>query len=183
MNFQKNWLLALAVSSALVGCKGSDPEPEENEFISTVQLVFTPAAGGNAITATWRDLDGEGGTTPTVTPINLARNTTYNVAIKFLNETVSPADDITKEIQEEADEHLVVFTPAPANLVQFTVTDRDSRNLPIGLASRAVTTAAGTGTLQVVLRHQPPVNGQPIKNGTATPGSTDAEVTFNVAIQ
>lgn len=183
MNFQKNWLVALAVSSVLVGCKEADPEAEENEFISTVQLVFTPAAGGNAVTATWRDLDGEGGAAPTITPLVLAANTTYNVSVKFLNETVSPADDITKEVQEEGDEHLVVLTPAPANLIQLTITDRDSRNLPIGLASRAVTAMAGTGMIQVVLRHQPPVNGQPIKNGTPAPGSTDAEVNFAVTVQ
>lgn len=183
MNFLKGGLVTLVVSSVLFGCKEAEPEPEENEFISTVQLVFTPTTGGNAITANWRDLDGAGGNAPTITPVVLAANSTYNVSVKFLNETVSPADDITKEIQEEANEHLVVFTPSPANLIQFTVTDRDSRNLPIGLASRAVTTSAGTGMLQVVLRHQPPVNGQPTKDGTPAPGSTDAEVSFSVIIQ
>lgn len=183
MNLHKSWIAGLALASVLVGCKGSDPEPEENEFISTVQLTFTPANGGSPVTASWKDLDGEGGMAPIITPLNLVANTTYTVGIKFLNETISPVDDITKEIIEEADEHLVVFTPAPANLLQFTVTDRDARNLPIGLASRAVASGAGTGNLQVVLRHQPPVNGQPTKNGTATPGSTDADVTFAVTIR
>lgn len=183
MNTSKNWILGLALATVMAGCKGSDPEPEENEFISTVQVTFTPAGGGSPITASWKDLDGDGGMAPTVTPLNLAANTTYTVAVKFLNETVSPVDDITKEVEEEADEHLVVFTPAPANLLQFTITDRDSRNFPIGLASRAVTTGAGTGNLQVVLRHQPPVNGQPIKNGSPTLGSTDADVTFGVTIR
>jgi hypothetical protein len=74
-------------------------------------------------------------------------------------------------------------TPVPAgnplNLT-ITITDHDTnpQMYPVGLETKFVTGAAGTGWLRVVLRHQPN-----IKNGTYAPGSTDLDVGFNVSIQ
>ncbi|HEY9045131.1 MAG TPA: hypothetical protein VIN08_04515 [Ohtaekwangia sp.] len=74
-------------------------------------------------------------------------------------------------------------TPIPAgndlNLT-VTITDHDSNpeQYPVGLESKFVTGATGSGWLRIVLRHQPNV-----KNGTFAPGSTDLDVGFNVSIQ
>jgi hypothetical protein len=95
-----------------------------------------------------------------------------------LNESANPVANIKEEVAKEAVDHLFVFKPAPANILTVTVTDKDSKNLPVGLVADAVTTGAGTGTLQVILRHQP---GS--KNGTEIPGSTDLDATFNVRVQ
>ncbi|WP_236704879.1 hypothetical protein [Hymenobacter sp. AT01-02] len=50
------------------------------------------------------------------------------------------------------------------------------------MSSTAVTGAANatgtTGSLKITLRHQPET-----KDGTATPGSTDAEVTFPTVVR
>lgn len=176
-------LLALLVT--LNACdKANEPEPgDENELITTVTLRFTELGNTAAQTFTYRDSDGDGGQAPTkFDAIVLKANTMYMVAIDFLDESKTPASSITEEIAKEKDEHLVVYTPAPATLLTYTATDKDSRNFPLGLAGTAKTGAAGTGKLKVQLRHQPPVNGQPVKNGTIMPGSDDVNLDFNLTV-
>jgi hypothetical protein len=164
--------------------KAENPEPaDENELITTVTVRFTEPGSTTALAFTYRDTDGDGGQAPTkFDAITLKANTTYTVAIEFLDESKTPVDNITNEILEKKDEHLVVFTATPATLLTYTATDKDSRNLPVGLSGTAKTGAAGTGKLKVQLRHQPPVNGQPVKNGTVTPGSDDVNLVFNLII-
>lgn len=177
-------MLVLLTALTLTGCKKDDaPEPEENELITTVTLTFAERGTTNVRTVTWRDADGEGGAVPTVGKLSLAPNKIYDLTVSVLDESKSPVADITEEIEEEADEHLFVYTPTPANLLTVTITDKDARNQPVGLKATATTGAAATGKLQVVLRHQPPVGGSPVKNGTAGPGSTDFDATFDVEIK
>jgi type 1 fimbria pilin len=168
--------LPLIAAILLAGCKADDPEPDENELITTVMLRFT--SGGTTRTFSAKDLDGDGGVAPVLDKITLAPNVTYDLAVEFKDESKSPVVDITSEVSEEADEHLVIYTPNPSGLMTVTVTDKDSKNLPIGLRGTARTQAtAGTGKLTVQLRHQPGT-----KNGTPGPGSDDANVTFDVEI-
>jgi hypothetical protein len=179
--FNPFFLMLLGIGVVMSGCKKEDAAPEdENELITTVQLKFTD--GTNVQTFQWRDIDGDGGAAPTIQNIALKANKTYKLDVSLLDESKTPAEDITAEVQEESDEHLLVFTPSPAALMTYTYGDKDAKNLPIGITGSLKTAAAGTGTLQVVLRHQPPVNGVAQKNGTATPGSTDVDVTFNVTV-
>lgn len=174
----------LLLASVLIACeKNAAPEPEANELITTVTLTFTERGTTNVRTVTWRDADGEEGTAPTIGKLILAPNKTYDLTVQMRDESKSPAADITEEIGEKADEHLFVYTPTPANLLTVTITDKDARNLPVGLKATATTGAAGTGKLQVVLRHQPPVGGNPVKNGTPGPGSTDFDGTFDLEIR
>jgi hypothetical protein len=176
-----NKLKFLAFAALLVGsisaCKKDElPHVHEEELITTVTLRFTNTANPNdVVTVTARDIDGDGGNDPVIGTLNLRSNATYNLAVtQILNETESPAEDVKEEIEKENYEHLLVYTATPASLITVNITDRDKNNLPVGLVGTATTTAAGTGTLRVTLKHQP--NG--VKNGTAAPGSTDFEFTF-----
>ena len=54
---------------------------------------------------------------------------------------------------------------------------------PVGLVAKVTTKATGTGTLRIILRHQPPVNGKPVKDGTEIPGSSDMDLTFDVEVK
>jgi hypothetical protein len=176
-------LVLLALVVMLGSCKKEDPAPEdENELITTVRLKFTENGTTTAQTFTWKDLDGDGGTVPTISPISLRTSRTYKLEVEFLDESKTPAENKTSEILSEADEHLVVVTPSASSLFTYTATDKDSRNFPIGLTGTLVTGSASTGTLKVQLRHQPPVNGQPVKNGTVTLGSDDVNVTFPLTL-
>lgn len=161
--------------------KGVVPEAEENELITKVSLKFTNTANtADVSTVTWTDPDGDGGTAPTIGTLTLKPNASYDFEVsEVLNETATTPDEknILAEIEEEADEHLWVYKPTGVALT-ITRTDKDKNNIVIGIKGTATTGAAATGTLQVILRHQPGV-----KNGTDTPGSSDFDTTFPVNIQ
>lgn len=180
----------LLVPMMLGACSDGDNGSNQEELITTVTLAFTPTGGGAPITASFRDPDGDGGEPPTVDPVNLPAST-YVLTVRFLNELETPAEDITLEVADEADEHQVFFT-GTAPLVH-SYEDMDLRGLPIGLTNRMVA-SAGTGTLTVTLRHLPPVNDTPVKTATladtaktmgiaALPGESDANVNFMVTVQ
>lgn len=164
-----------------VSCKTADPESEEEELITTVELTFTEGTSTKKII--WKDVDGAGGNAPVIDAISLEANKKYDVSVQFLNEAVSPAEDITSEVAAESDEHLVVFSFSPSNLLSYSYSDKDVNGFPIGLKGTIQTSQSGNGILKVQLRHQPPINNMPVKNGTASPGSDDINVDFAVTVR
>lgn len=178
--------LVLGAMVTLTQCKNADKvtPDDENELITTVQLKFSPQAGGTAQTFTYRDTDGDGGNPPTkFDTVSLVANTTYTLNVVVLDESKSPAIDITKEISEKKDEHLFVFTADPASSFTYSYGDTDSQNLPVGLVGMLKTGSAVAGKLRVQLRHQPPINGKIQKNGTPSPGSDDVNLNFNLKVK
>ena len=164
-------------------CDDHDHEPHdhEGELITTMTLTMTPQSGGTPITATFRDVDGVGGQPPVMTPaqVTLNANTLYNTKITVLDES-NGTKDLTAEIKQEGNEHELFFVPSPADLLTVTKTDRDTNNRPIGLESTIQTGTAKSGTLRVVLKHQP---GLKSATSTISTGETDADVTYNITVQ
>ncbi|WP_247236918.1 hypothetical protein [Telluribacter sp. SYSU D00476] len=180
------WGLLMSAALLLTDCRRADEvDPQdENELITTVRLNFTEQGTTTATTFEFRDPDGEGGNPPTrFDQIKLKPNTSYNVTVELLDESKTPVVDLTDEIAEKADEHLMVYTATPATLLTYTYGDKDSRNFPIGLTGTAQTGTAGRGQLKVQLRHQPPVNGTAVKNGMAAPGSDDVNLDFELIVE
>ena len=182
--FRSAFLAALAAAPVFSSCSDDNETPtpdEENEQITTLRYELTPTTGGATLTAQYRDVDGDGGAAPVITGLTLAPNTTYTGKLVLLDETKNPAEDISAEVKEEADEHLFLFETTGTN-VTITRTDKDKNNLEVGLDTRLQTGAANatgtTGNLKITLRHQPGT-----KNGTATPGDTDVEVSFPTAVR
>jgi hypothetical protein len=198
-------LISVCVLGALVGitaCGDDGGGGEDNEVITTVTLSFAPMGGGAAVAAAFDDADGPGGNAPTVDAIALANGTTYTLTVRFQNKLEDPPEEITDEVNDEADEHFLFFTgtavngPAsnqPTAPLTHTYTDMDRNGIPIGLSSRIVA-ATGTGTLTVTLRHLPPVNGTAVKSADlpaqvkdrgfgSLPGSTDVSVNFMTTVQ
>jgi hypothetical protein len=194
-------LLGTLASVAACGDDGHDHDHNEEEVITTVALSFAPSGGGAAITAEFDDPDGDGGQAGTADPISLTAGT-YTLTVRFENRLEDPPEDITAEIEDESDAHLILFTgsavngPAsnqPSAPLTQSYADMDANGLPIGLESQIVA-AAGTGTLTVTLRHMPEVNGAAVKTADvldtaktsgigAIGGSTDAMVNFMVTVQ
>ncbi len=195
-------LIGLSALAALPACGDGDGDSEnENEVITSVVLTFTPTAGGAARTFTFNDADGDGGAAPTIDTVTLTDGAAYTTTVKFENRLETPAEDITVEVADESQDHQIFFTgtgvsgPASATATAplvHTYADQDVNGLPIGL-SNSFTARGGNGNLTVTLRHMPPVNGQPAKTASAATtvrdsgfatlgGSTDAQVTFPVAI-
>lgn len=169
----------IAVLFVVAGC-ADDPAPvNEEELITTAIVELTPLTGGNTITLRYYDEDGIGSIAP-VTTISgpLAANNEYTGVVTFLNETENPAEDITEEIEEEANDHLLCYTVTNLN-AEIESIDSDDNARPIGLATLWSTGSVSSGNVVITLRHQP---------GTKTgvcPGSgdTDIEVNFAVTIQ
>jgi len=145
-------------------------------------LKFTESGSTTSQTFEWKDLDGDGGKAPVIQAVSLKTNKTYKLDVAFLDESKIPIESITDEIKKEADEHLVIITPMPVGLFTYTATDKDSRSLPIGLTGTLKTTTASSGTLRLQLRHQPPVGGKAVKDGTVNPGSDDVNIIFNMTV-
>lgn len=175
-------ILGLSLSS----CKKDDeqvnvPAPDQNEveLITTFKITLTDDANVQpTVSATFQDLDGNGGNGPGIfDTIVLAPNTSYSAKILLLNETVTPVDTISNEVKDEDDQHLFCFEPSNGLNLTIVRTDTDG-TYEVGLESQWVTSSASTGTTLITLRHQPGV-----KDGTCTPGETDIEVNFVTKIQ
>jgi hypothetical protein len=205
----KHVLLLALLGAVASGCSEVPDYGESTEVISRVELTFTPVGGGASMTFAFSDPDGDGGSSGMSDPITLAAATEYTLEIAFINEFVAPPEDITEQIREEAEDHFVFVvgdaisgpastsssafvTHAYADLESDYTTNTKGEDLPVGLANTVTTDAAGTGTLRIVLRHLPDLNGAPQKsgdlpqalaNGDDLPGDVDADVSFELTVQ
>lgn len=178
-------LLVLCFSVAFIynSCKKeektvSPPDPE-NEFLTTVQLIITNASDPtDKQTVAVKQMPDEEIDYSDAT-MNLKKNTVYNVSVKFLDETTDPAGDITEDIYDRRNYHLICFNVSGGAKLTIERTDKDTNKpaLEIGLEDTFTTGDAGSGSLNVQLRHQPNA-----KNGSCEPGSSDADVDFTVNI-
>lgn len=180
-------LLATIIALGLFATSCSnDDEPEENEeeLITTVNYTLTPMGGGTAVTLTFNDQDGDGGDAPTITGGTLAANTTYTGSLELLNESESPAEDITEEIEEEDAEHQFFFSTT-VNGLSVTYSDTDGDGNPVGLSTIVTTGGAASGNLTVILRHEPDKAASGVSDGDISNagGETDIEVTFPIDVQ
>jgi hypothetical protein len=183
-NLLKPGMLFVLACGMLMSCDKDDDTNDapvnESELITTVTLTMREAGTTNTVTATFRDPDGEGGNPPTqFDEIVLKPNTVYNTTITVLDESKTPAEDITKEIEEEEEEdHQFFFTPTAALNVSVAYNDTDDNNLPVGLEAIITTGTASTGSLKVILKHQVGT-----KNNNIATGETDVELNFTTKVQ
>jgi hypothetical protein len=186
---KKNSIVTIAIAFAVLmlnACKKEEttvaPPDPENEVITTVKLVAINVADTTEIvTGQWKDITPNDGN-PDVSQARLVlkKNAIYKVSATFLDETKSPAADITTEITERANYHLVCYAPAAGLALTVVRTDYDNNTpkLELGLKTTFTTGGITNGNLQVSLHHQP--TG---KNGTdCSIGSSDAEVNFSINI-
>ncbi len=177
--------LALISFISLTSCSNDDAAPfvNEEEVITTLTATFTPDAG-ETVVLTSRDLDGDGPNAPVLTVSgDFIAGTTYSGAITFLNETESPAENITEEVHEESDEHQIFFQQS--GLGTITYADQDINGNPVGISfTFNANETPATGNLTITLIHEPNKNAEGVADGIITNagGSTDATATFQVAV-
>ena len=176
-------LIFIAVSCS----ETTDPEPvNEEELITTVNVTFTNTEDSNdVVIASFVDQDGPGGNDGITTNPTLSANTTYSVQIEFLNESVSPTDNITLEVEEEGDEHQVFYVISSTLNLSVAYNDEDVNSLPIGLSTTFTVGDAGTGTMDAILVHQPTKTNAGVSEGDITNagGDEDINISFDVTIQ
>lgn len=166
----------LAIALLFVQCKKDDPqEINEEETINRVVLTLTDSNGSNSFT--WN----EGSAIPTLA---LSADTVYQASI-FFYDASNPNDieDITAEVIEEADEHLVFFEVASANVSIASASNdvTDSSGAATNLKTVWTVGAAGAGTVRTYLIHEPTAKTGATR--TDLGGSADVELSFPVTIE
>jgi hypothetical protein len=184
-------LLSLSLIATLVfsACSDDDDAPQvinEEEVITTLNLFLTPEGGGEVVTFTYRDLDGDG-SNPEISSSALSANTSYTGRVEFLNELENPAEDITIEVLEEAEEHQVFYILEDSLNATPTYTGAlDNDGNPIGVEFSLEIGDASQGNLTVILIHEGDKNAPGAFEGNLSNevgGETDIEVTFNVTVE
>lgn len=189
MKHFKIFSLLLFTAIILTACSSDDdnnnnnPEPiVEEEVITTLNVTLTPSSGTNpAIILQFRDLDADGPNPPTIAVSgDLISGVEYNGSIELLNETVSPAEDITEQVEELSDEHQFFYTLNGALDATTAYTNFDSNGAPLGTSFSLTAGAASSGTLTFTLRHEPKKPNTGLEDAG---GETDITATFDVTVQ
>lgn len=177
---------ALFATVLFVSCSSDDDAtPEivnEEEIITTLTATLSPSDGvGTDVVLQTRDLDGDGPNAPVVTVVGtLTAGKTYNGSIVLLNETVDPAEDITEEVEEEADEHQFFFTVVGGLDVTTEYANFDSNGNELGTEFTLTANTVSTGTLTFTLRHEPL---KPTTSLADAGGETDIAATFTLTVE
>ncbi len=167
-------------SLLFIGCNGDDDTPEvvnEEEVITTVLVNLV--GEGSAVRLESRDIDGDGPGVPEITISgNFISGLSYVGSVQFLNETETPAEDITEEVEEEAEEHQVFYLLGGGLQGNINYGNSDGNGNPLGTQFTFTPGTQTTGTFTVVLRHEPkkPNDGTLADAG----GETDVSVTFTL---
>ncbi|MDQ3101942.1 MAG: type 1 periplasmic binding fold superfamily protein [Bacteroidota bacterium] len=186
-------LYAILIAAMLItGCKKEEPDPatppppvNEEEVFTTVILRFVNNEPGvdETFTLRYTDLDGDGGQAPILQLDTIRTQRYFDLSIELWNESVSPAVNLTGQIQSEGTDHQIFFQNEVPSLM-ITYDDQDPEGAPIGLNNIAQTGVASNGTLRVTLRHGPDKNASGVADGDITNagGDTDVEVEFPVIV-
>ena len=181
MKFFKYALLASTLIFA--SCSDDDdnaPDPVNEEEVITT-LTVTLDSGSDTVVMQYQDLDGDGPDAATVTVSgSLNANTVYDGSIVLLNETESPAENVTEEIEEEDDEHQFFYTVGSGLDVATDYANFDGDGNPLGTLFVLNVGSASSGGLTFTLRHEPNKPNTGLENAG---GSTDIEVTFDVTVE
>lgn len=192
---------------SLTGCadveKEDDHHHDHNHGLPTTAILTFTGADGAESSFTWVRIDEHDEATAD-TVVLAVEDGPYTLSVEVWNEAEDPAEDITPEILQYDDEHQFFFTgdavvgPATGDnadaLIEHAYADTDGNGLPVGLDNTVDAIAAGEGSLDVMLRHLPPENGQAVKveglAGTVAEegfsgigGDIDIDVTFTVLVE
>ena len=196
--FQNTLILLLLL--AITGCDPDDPKKEDApEAITQVKLTFSPTDGSAPVEVTANDPDGEGVLDFLADKdVVLNADTEYLLTLEMFNGLADPNSDgydIGKEVEEEGDEHILLFgwtngifaSPQGNGNVDsrndpVNYLDSDKNNLPLGLETKWKTASAGavnTGGFRIILKHQP---GIKTTSSGAGDGETDLDISFSLIV-
>ena len=176
------------------GCNKEEDPPapeqpvEQPEVFTTVRLLFTDTEPIGGVYETFelihKDLDGAGGNDPVTVADTIPAGRYYDVSINLRNESVSPAVDLTSQVQAEAAQHQFFFEPTDLTMTISNL-DLDADGKPLGLNFNLYTLAASEGQLKVTLRHDPDKSAEGVEAGDITNagGTTDLEVQIPVILE
>lgn len=150
-----------------------EPVNEVSE-ITTLNVYFN-----NVLNLQYRDLDGSGPNTPTITSNPLSPYTTYNVNLEFLNELEGPAIDLTEIIIEEDIDHQIFVSLNNGSDVSVNNFNLDENGNILGTQFQLTTGSVSEGTITITLVHEPM---KPNDGLDSAGGSIDFQATFDVLV-
>lgn len=180
-------LLLLATSLLFTSCGITDHDHDDDhdhDYATTVIVTLINQSNtSDTVKAMWKDLDGPGGALPSIIDtLKLKSDITYFGKIELFNESKSPRTDITAEILEDGYEHQFFFTPSSgiASIIDWTITDKDRNNLPVGLQFEVKTKSGSgqTGMLNIVLSHYDSM----VKDGVRKSLESDIDIEYPIII-
>lgn len=178
-------LIASSIFFASCGITEHDHDDNHDHDYATTVIITLVNQGNTSDTvkAMWKDLDGPGGALPSIIDtLKLKSDITYLGTIELYNESKSPRTDISAEILADGYEHQFFYTPSAgiANLIDWTITDKDTNNLPVGLQFEVKTKGESdqTGIINVVLSHYDSM----IKDGIRRSLESDIDIDFPIFI-
>lgn len=145
-----------------IGCDNAHDHDHTHpqEVITTVQINLVNVADSSDITfAKWKDIDGAGGNAPIIDTLIVNAGKTYNGSLLLLNESKTPAEDITIEIERLKNEHQFFYSVLGeiSNRIAVTIKDFDTNNppLPVGLKFEFQVSSGNNvvGNLRILLSH------------------------------
>lgn len=187
--------LFASLGFAFASCESDDPvEENDGEVITDVTLSFQELDESNNLVGSpfsFKASDPQGievGGSPTIETVTLTKGKTYLMSIEVFNSIEN--EDITEEIEEEADEHQFYFLGSGFDSNILTIAYSDPNGIALGLLNRlTVSSSPGTNNTQmrVVLRHDldknfPGADNPNFANFIQAGGETDLDITFPVVI-
>jgi len=187
MAFNRSIIFTLFAGLIFFACSedsvSPDPGPGEEEVISRVTVTLTDTSNpANVAVAVWDDSDGDG-TANTIGTLTLTAGATYSGVILLENALETPAENITLEVEEEAEEHQFFYsvTGALAGNITLVINDTDDNNYPVGLdytVAVAAGTSGQTGEMGIILYHYDDV----VKDGVSPSDESDIDIAIPITV-
>lgn len=178
-------VLFLAGAVGLVGCDSTEPEETGGEEELITRVVLTLSAVDRAeVVATAEDNDADG-LIDEIGDLELAPNTTYTGTVELFNDTETPPEDITEEVEEEDYAHQFQYEVVDlADRLAVTDLNEDRNGVALGTTFTLTVAGdeAGTGALIVRLRHYDEATPDDPTAKEADAGENDVQVTFPITI-
>lgn len=178
-------LLAIIFATS---CKKDPTTPIlQQELITTVKLMLTDtAAPFTTYTFQYKDLDGDGPIVATLDSVKLPIGKVFRANLLLLDESKTPADTTSNEIEELNIEHQFFYKSTPTDVISnFIYLNFDDNGKPLGSEFSFQTKSTSSfGNLLITLRHLPNKDGVNVSSGDITNanGETDVEIVFPVRL-
>ncbi|MEO6820018.1 MAG: hypothetical protein ABI266_00940 [Ginsengibacter sp.] len=162
-------LLALSIF-LLLGCSkdnpvNPEPEPVDTQIATYVRLDFVPIDGGMPA---YIDIayDKKAGTYSS-SGSSLRPDKTYSVNLTLEDRRQNPVKNIKNEIAAHPNDYQVFYTVSDATKLSFSYNDIDGKGFPIGISTKATTSAGSSNpTLKILIKYAPGKKDGNINTGT-----------------
>ncbi len=172
-------LLSTFLLVALSSCEEhSTAHDDEHKVPGT--FILQLISDSDTVRAVWSDPDGPGGNPPQVTPLSVQAGN-YRCSLAII---ATDGDTLTDVIRQQGTEHQIFYTLSQqlAQSLTISVTDRDTRGMPLGLETSwtvAQLQAPINGTVRIQLYHY----DANTKDGQNPSPETDADISFSVELR